>query len=421
MPGLFRYLFIDMNSFFASVEQQVQPALRGKPVGIVPIDGTDATCCIAASYEAKACGVKTGTSVPEARRRCPQIQLTLARPRLYVQFHHRIIRAVESALHVEQVCSIDEMYGRLMSNERSPQQAAAIAERIKRAIAAECGPHVRCSIGIGPNIWLSKIATDLQKPDGLVLLSIDELPARLSELKLTDLPGVGRNMAVRLAAHGITTVEQLWSLRESQLHRIWASRVLGSIWYAQMRGEALPYRPTQRRSVSHSHVLAPRLRTHELAYQVMIRMLHKAARRMRRLGYCAGAMSIYVRCEGGRRWETGCDLSHAYDTLTLVHHAARLWPAHPIGAPMKVAVVLLKLETMTGCALPLFEPQRRMNRLAETMDAIAWRFGRDAVFSGAMFAARGSAPTRISFTQVPDDAEFDSADVGYVGEVAPSS
>lgn len=409
----FRYLFVDMNSFFASVEQQAQPALRGRPIGVVPVK-TDATCCIASSYEARAFGVRTGTAVAEARRLCPQVRLVLARPRLYVQCHQRIIKAVESCLHVEQICSIDEVYGRLMRNEQSPRRAVEIGRSIKRAIRDAVGPYVRCSIGIGPNIWLAKVATDLEKPDGLVLLSPDELPERLAGFELTDLPGVARRMSVRLARHGVVTVDQLWALSERELRKVWGSRVLGSIWWSQMHGHALPPRPTQRRTVGHSHVLDPKMRTHQRAYQVMVRMIHKAARRMRRLGYCAGAMELAVRFDDGRRWARDIRLPHAYDTLTLVRHARRVWPARPIGTPKKVSTVLFHLTALRSATRPLFASQRQLNRLADVMDRIALRFGRDAVYSAAMFDARGSAPTRISFTQLPDDTEFDAADVGYI-------
>jgi len=412
MPGPFRCLFVDMNSFFASVEQQADPALRGRAVGVVPVM-TDSTCCIAASAEARRFGVRTGTNVAEARRLCPGIRFVVGRHHLYTQVHHRIVEAVESCVHVERIWSIDEMHARLFANEQSPASVERIALGVKRAIARAVGEHVRCSIGVAPNVWLAKIATELDKPDGLVLLSADELPGRLSDLSLRDLPGVGRRMAIRLARAGVTSIDALWAQSEKELQRIWGSRVLGSTWHAQMRGEALPSRPPRRRTVGHSHVLDPAMRTHELAHQVVIRMLHKAARRMRRLGYVAGAMAMSMRFDDGRRWDAQCKLPHVYDTLTMVHHATRLWPRTPPGTPKKVSVVLFDLTARAGASPPLFGSQQRMNQLADAMDAIAKRYGRDAVYSGAMYAALGSAPTRIAFNQVPDGEEFDEADEAF--------
>ncbi len=114
---LLNWLFVDLNSYFASVEQQVRPDLRGRPVGVVPMTA-DTTCCIAASYEAKAYGVKTGTVVADAKRMCPGLVLVEARHELYVEYHHRIVEAVESCLPVTTVLSIDEMACRLMGRER---------------------------------------------------------------------------------------------------------------------------------------------------------------------------------------------------------------------------------------------------------------------------------------------------------------
>lgn len=152
---MLRYLWADMNAFYASVEQQENPALRGRAIGVVPMLNTEHTCIIAASYDAKARGIKTGTPVHEAKKLCPDILLVEARPDIYVQYHHRVIAAMEDCIHVERVCSIDEMYGRLMSNEREPEVAAAIAHQVKASIQTKVGDSVRCSIGLAPNVWLS--------------------------------------------------------------------------------------------------------------------------------------------------------------------------------------------------------------------------------------------------------------------------
>src|ERR1700746_1386837 len=111
------WLFVDLNSYFASVEQEVRPDLRGRPVGVVPMMA-DTTCCIAASYEAKAFGVRTGTIVADAKRMCPDIVLVEARHEIYVEYHHRIVEAVETCLPVTAVMSIDEMVCRLMGRGR---------------------------------------------------------------------------------------------------------------------------------------------------------------------------------------------------------------------------------------------------------------------------------------------------------------
>src|SRR5262249_18929028 len=195
---MLRSLFIDMNSFFATVEQQDDRSLRGKPVAVIPTDA-ETTACIAASHEAKQFGIKTGTPVWEARKLSRgTIIFKVARHQRYVLMHNRIVNAVGSCLPVGRVMSIDEMSCRLVGQERSAERAKAVAQRIKAAIREQAGEHMSCSIGVGPNEMLAKIAADMQKPDGLVVLADEDLPTALHPLRLTDFPGVGPRMERRL-------------------------------------------------------------------------------------------------------------------------------------------------------------------------------------------------------------------------------
>ena len=407
--GPLRYLYVDMNSYFASVEQQENPALRGRPVGVIPTDTTH-TCCIAASYEAKWVGVKTGTSVMQAKDICPSIQLVLARPRLYTQYLHRIVDAVESCLHVDEICSIDEMYGKLMGDERQPAQALALANKVKNAIWRAVGRYVRCSIGLAPNRWLAKVGTDMQKPDGLVAILPEEIPQKLYPLALRDLPGIGKGMSRRLERHGIKTVEQLCQLSLKKFQQIWESKVMADIWWAQIHGHDLPSRATHRRTVSHSHVLAPRYRTDHGARSVMARMIHKAATRMRTLGYWAMHMEMTVKHTDAPRWTVKTSLGASggtNDTLTMVQRMTELWPGRHLGVPVQVCVVLYDMVPEGSVAPSLFEEPRKHAKLAQAMDQIDKKYGRHAVFHGAMWGAQESAPTRISFTQVPKESDWD--------------
>src|SRR5882762_9763212 len=190
-------LFLDLNAYFASVEQQVTPALRGKPVVVIPMR-TDNTCCIAASYEAKAFGIKTGTRVGDAKKMCPGLLLVEATHSLYVRYHHAIVEAVSSCVPVAAVHSIDEMICQLTGSQREVTNAVALAQKIKQTLAARVGDYLLCSIGLGPNHFLSKVASDMQKPNGLTVLRPGDLPQSLYKLELTDLPGIGPRMEARL-------------------------------------------------------------------------------------------------------------------------------------------------------------------------------------------------------------------------------
>ena len=136
--ALVRWLYLDMNSFFASVEQEMNPALRGKPIAVVPLLA-DTTCCIAVSYEGKAFGVKTGTKVGDAKRMCPGIQLIEGNHENYIRYHNRIVETVESCVPVEAVCSIDEIASRLTGSQQDVSVAGALAEKIKSTIKTQVG------------------------------------------------------------------------------------------------------------------------------------------------------------------------------------------------------------------------------------------------------------------------------------------
>ena len=140
-----RYLFIDFDSFYASVEQQSMPKLRNRPVAIVPSLNVATTCCIAASYEAKAYGIKTGTSVREALTLCPKIYLIEAKHEKYVAIHKKIRKTIHEILFVDAVLSIDEMYGRLPIKWQSPAIATEIAYNIKEALKKAVGSHITAS------------------------------------------------------------------------------------------------------------------------------------------------------------------------------------------------------------------------------------------------------------------------------------
>jgi len=400
-------MFIDMNSFFASVEQQDEPALRNRPLAVIPTNA-ETTACIAASYEAKAFGVKTGTPVWEARKLCPRIIFKVANHRRYVIMHNRIVAATQSVIPIESVKSIDEMSCRLVGDERKPEIAADTARRIKTAIRALAGDYMRCSIGIGPNVMLAKVAADMEKPDGLTILSDTALPHALHRLRLTDFPGVGPRMEKRLKLYGIFTVEQFCLAPKKTLSDVWGSKVCGERWYRLLHGEDVPETPTRRQTVSHSHILPPALRTDEGAYGVLMRLVHKAAARLRKIKYWAGVVSVgasFLGDEPGKSvwWEESVRVPRCQDTQSFVSAAMKLWELRiRERTPFKVGTVLSDLIPARSATPSLFDEDRQAEDISAAMDEVNSEFGASVVYLGAMFGMRDAAPTRVAFTQIPD-------------------
>ena len=410
-------LFVDMNSFFASAEQHLRPELRGRPVGVTPVSA-ETTCLIAASVEAKRFGVKTGTPVHESRRRCPGLRVVMARPHRYVELHHEIVAAVGSVVPVEAVESIDEMNCRLTGSQRHVPAAIELAGAVKRAIQ-QIGPDLRCSIGLAPNRLLAKTAGGMRKPDGLTVLTPDRLPHALYGLELEDLPGIGPRMAKRLRHAGLGTVRELCAAPAGTLRDVWGG-VVGVRWWHWLRGEEVALPAVKTRSLGHSHVLPPPLRTDEGTYAVLCRLIHKAAARMRRAGLTARRMDVEIGLVGRPgAWRATAELNFCRDTQTPLAALARVWPGRPRGGtPLKVAVTLHKLAADAALPRSLFPEDRRRERLAAAMDGVNAAFGVDAVYFACMHPARRTAPMRIAFGRIPTEEEGEAEDYAADPEAA---
>jgi DNA polymerase-4 len=426
-----RNLFLDFNAYFASVEQQIKPELRNKPVGVVPVMA-ETTCCIAASYEAKSYGVKTGTLVSEAKKLCPDIKFVEASHRTYVEFHNRLKKAIEYCLPVDRVLSIDEMVCSLMGKERKRENAIEIAHRIKKKISSDVGEYLKCSIGIAPNQYLAKTATDLQKPDGLVVIEEEDLPQCLYKLEIDGLCGIGRRMKVRLRRSGIYTIEQLCSADKLTLQKVWGG-IEGERMYDQLRGKIVQRPTTHRSTVGHSHVLPPKLRNNESAYAVLHRLLQKATMRMRYIGYYASALGVIVRYSKPKavvsanreesynyevppreeiglqlpkkfKWKDYITFNYTQNTVELIKGFNKMWGRNPYKEfiPTQVGVVLFNLLDEKYATLPIFEDYEKNKSLYKAIDLLNRRYGYSAVYFGGAHTARNSAPMRIAFTQIPN-------------------
>jgi DNA polymerase-4 len=324
-----------------------------------------------------------------------------ARPELYVRTHHRIVEAVESVLPVEAIHSIDEMHCRLLGVEREHDHALDLARRVKQAILTRVGERLTCSVGLAPNRWLAKVASNMQKPDGLTVIHRAELPQRLHALDLTDLPGIAHGMEGRLRTHGITTVAQLCALDQPQMVHVFHS-VIGQDWYHWLRGDEIGDQAIHRRSMGHQHILAPELRTETKGRAVAVRLLSKAAMRLRTLDYWATRLTLSIRYVDRRGWGRWVHLTPTQDTLEMLEALAQMWSQRPPGAPKGIRVVLGHLVPARSATLPLFALQQRRGDLARAIDAVNTKYQRHLVYAGSMHEATRSAPVRIAFGSVPD-------------------
>jgi DNA polymerase-4 len=291
--AFYRRLFIDFDSFYASVEQQDNEEYRGKPVIVVPVV-SDYTSAIAASYQAKRLGVKTGTRVKTAKEKIPGLFVCQARPKRYVEIHNQILEVLSQHFKKIQVLSIDEMACEI--DEDDDFDCEMIAALLKLDFQEKLGEHISCSIGVARNVFLSKVAADMEKPNGFTALG-QKAQEQLETLGLTDLPGIAEKMEARLNTSRIKTVTDLFSVEELKLKKAWGS-VIGARWYHMIRGSLqCDYGLSDNeipKSFGHTHVLPPVKRDDAGSFEVFEALLYKALERLNKQRIGAKRVSIYL-------------------------------------------------------------------------------------------------------------------------------
>lgn len=405
---MLRALAIDFNSYFASVEQQDRPELRGQPLIVVPVMA-ETTGAIAVSLEAKALGLRRNVRVAEARRQIPGLVVVESRPEVYINYHRRLKAVVESCVPVAKVQSIDELECELTGSLRERANALALAGRIKAAIAREVGPHLRSSIGIGPNWFLAKLASDLQKPDGLVLFDEADIPAKLIErnVQLGDFTGIGANLEKRLRAAGIHDVASLHAASRARLRGIWGG-VEGARFHDWLHGGLQEREAPRHGTIGHSQVLPPARRNATAALAVLHRLLQKAAMRLRHEGCYAGGFQLSVGYSDDTDWSADLQFNETQDTIHFTHALNELWSrrphAHLAKAPKHVGIILHRLLAAHLHTADLFEKSREESRtkLFTAVDTLNKALGKNSVYFGGAHGATDYAPIRIAFTRIPE-------------------
>jgi DNA polymerase-4 len=269
-------------------------------------------------------------------------------------------------------------------------------------------------------MFLAKVASDMQKPDGCVVIERHELPDKLYSLELRDLYGVGKRMMQRLNHAGIFTLPDLYAANRQQLRIAWGS-IEGERLYDKLRGNEQFEVRRPRQSVGHSHVLPPNLRTPQSAHAVLHRLLQKACMRLRSYALVASAIQIKVKFANHPGWSCGSACAPTDDTLQLTHALEQLWQHYPaqLSAPYAVGLSLSGLAAPAQCSLDLFAAPVRSGKksapaaLSRALDALNMRYGKNTVYFGSAHNALQHAPMRIAFNHIPDlEVENDTAAKG---------
>lgn len=296
-------LFVDMNSFFASCEQQDNYWLRGRPVGVCVYTGRNG-CVIAPSVEAKLQGVKTGMRLDQAIILCPDLVPVETHPDRYREYHVKIIDVLRTFSDDVVPKSIDEAVVDLTNYQLVYKDMQQTALAVKQAIRQKVGDWLRCSIGIAPNVFLAKLASDIQKPNGLTIITPDTIDDVLKTLVLTDLPGIGHRMADRLQAGGIHTPLNLRYAKPEYLRAVCKS-IIGWHWHLRLNfgGEVDLGTTATNKSMSAMRTISEEQRsTPERLDELLQSLCLTLERRMVRQGVFCQDMSFSCRYQNGKTY-----------------------------------------------------------------------------------------------------------------------
>jgi len=406
------YLYLDFDSFFASVEQQLNENLRNRPVGVVPFSGPGNRCIIACSKEAKAYGVKSVMSVIEAKTICPDIMLAPQKPDMYRRAHNALICEIESCLPITAIKSIDELCCNLDKNHR--REPHIVAANIKNNITTNIGATITCSIGFAANRQLAKIACKIDKPDGVTIWHPRNMPAPLLETDFDDIPGIGKGMAMRLRKANIHTVEQLYQTNPKHMRKLWRNVAGERLWYA-LHGYDVKAPKSNRMMIGHGRVLSPENRPLSEAKAVCRYLLIKAARRLRRECFYASGLHIYLSLRQ-KKWSRSRTLPIVHDDQAILAGFEYLWRELESVSPSyelvyKISVSLFDLSSTFERQLDLLhaddEERIKWERINIAMDSLNSRYGKNVASLGVMATQNlENVGGKIAFTRIPAAQDF---------------
>jgi len=376
-------MHIDMNAFFAAVEQQSNPDLRGKPIAV--IGSGERTIITTCSYEARAFGVKTGMPVGLAKRHCPQLILVVGNNRKYTDTSTGIINIFRDFTPQVEVFSIDEAFLDVSGSLALYGSAERIAMLIKARIRHQYG--LTCSVGIAPNKLLAKLASEMKKPDGLTRIDADKIYEILETVPVDDLCGVGRKTAQQLTLLGIRTCGDLGRFPLSVLKKRFG--IVGERLQAMGRGiDHSPVVPAAEddavKSVGHSTTLPHDIDDPLEIRSWLLRLSEMVGQRARRYHMAGRTVTLTIRYADFSTFSvraTGVDWLSRSDAI--YHAATTLLDTLTLAQPVRLLGVTLSTLRQEVQQYSLFEGERKAQQVAEAIDNVNDRYGGFAVTYGS--------------------------------------
>jgi len=406
-PSPSTIIHIDLNSCFATIEQQANPFLRGKPIAIAAYNSPGG-CILAPSIEAKTYGIKTGMRVSEGKKLCPQLLIKDSDPNKYRNVHLALRKILGFYTNDFYPKSIDEF---VLNMEGFPvlekMTMHEIGGEIKKRIKMEIGEWITVSIGISTNRSLAKLASNIRKPDGLDEINHKNFLNVYRTLKLTDLSGINIRNAIRLSSVGIRNIVDFYKADLLTLRAAFRS-VLSYYWYMRLRGWEVDDFENSRRSYGNSYAIPEKLRTPEELSPILAKLTEKMCFRLRRAGFVSQGVHLSLTYKGGGSWHKGVKTEKIlFDSRDFYRKAYYLLTLSPSKQPVHTLFIsCFNLTKLDSIQMELFSDIPKKLQLTKAVDEINEHWGGFVIHSGRMANTGSSVHDRIAFGGVKELEEI---------------
>jgi DNA polymerase-4 len=410
-------LHIDMNSYFASCEQQANPFLRGKPVGVCAYLSKNG-CIIASSIEAKKFGVKTGCRVFEAKQLCPEIILIENEPAKYRSITQKIFSILSDYTDAIEPYSIDEAFLDLTGFAHNFKEAKTIAAQINQRIKKEAGEWLKASIGISETRFLAKFASDIAEKDSILVIE-KEKAYKFFDREVTDAWGINTRLQIRLNALGIFTLNDLRRYPVANLLLVFGK--VGYYLWANVNGIELEGVKNEQRlrpkSVGHSYCLSRRTKDKNYLLAILLKLCEKTGRRLRKLECEAQTICFgFSYLHGGGFYKVKKLKNPVFETKNIFFEAKKLFLENEWQEQISfLAISLSNLIPLQNQA-SLFQDNLALKKLSLSMDQINDKYGEHTVFLGTMYGTEKYARDRIGFRKTIEVERGIKEGIEYLGE-----
>jgi DNA polymerase-4 len=404
-------MFVDMNSYFATCEQQVNYWLRHRPVGVCVYTGQYG-CVIAPSIEAKKAGVKMGMRLNEAMRVCPDLVPLPTNPALYREIQVKIMTRLRRFCPDVIPKSIDEAIVNLSDYALVYKDPLKLAEQIKKDIKTEVGDYLQCSIGLAPNAFLAKLATEIQKPNGLVRLTADNIDGYLARMQLTDLPGIASRMAERLQRAGLHTPLQLRHAAPDRIRRACKS-IVGEHWHRRLNFSEVDIATRDYQAMQAMRQISrAQRRSMNTLHELFQSLCMTLERRMVGMNYFCNEIHFFASYDEGFTWDTKIHtarpIQDGMELMELIKVRMKKAEDEHVSGKIFNGNVTAMGVTVTNfisdelVQVELFENNIRKNTLRKVVYDIKDKFGRDKVMKAAELHDEEVLKDVIGFGSVKD-------------------